>query len=74
MKYFPTPEDAIEAAEAAARDLSNADGFYRFDGDETCEECPGWDGLSRRCECGNRRVYWEPVQYNEGWHTNAVAY
>ena len=22
------------------------------------EECTGWDGLSRRCECGNRRVSW----------------
>lgn len=22
-------------------------------------ECPGWDGYSRRCKCGNRRVYFE---------------
>jgi hypothetical protein len=21
-------------------------------------ECPGWDGVSRRCVCGNRRVEW----------------
>ncbi len=20
--------------------------------------CDGWDGLDRRCNCGNRRVYW----------------
>lgn len=22
-------------------------------------QCLGWDGVSRRCECGNRRVYWD---------------
>lgn len=22
------------------------------------EECSGWDGISTRCSCGNRRVYW----------------
>jgi hypothetical protein len=21
-------------------------------------DCNTWDGLSRRCSCGNRRVYW----------------
>jgi hypothetical protein len=21
-------------------------------------ECDSWDGLSNRCECGNRRLYW----------------
>jgi hypothetical protein len=21
--------------------------------------CRGWDGYSRRCDCGNRRVYWD---------------
>ena len=25
----------------------------------TDNECAGWDGVSRRCECGNRRVDWE---------------
>lgn len=24
-----------------------------------CDEDCGWDGLSHRCNCGNRRVYWE---------------
>ena len=28
------------------------------------ELCSGWDGRSKRCECGNRRVDWE---YNERW-------
>lgn len=31
--------------------------LYDFDG-KNCEDCPGWDGKSKRCECGNRRVSW----------------
>lgn len=23
------------------------------------DECRGWDGVSRRCDCGNHRVGWE---------------
>lgn len=26
--------------------------------EERGSECPGWDGISHRCECGNRRVQW----------------
>lgn len=42
-------------------------GFIDFDGNnchdcagwnEGVPECSGWDGRSRRCECGNRRVDW----------------
>ena len=29
---------------------------YAWDSDDT--PCAGWDGYSRRCNCGNRRVYW----------------
>lgn len=32
-------------------------GFIEID-DANCEDCSGWDGLERRCDCGNRRVYW----------------
>ena len=39
--------------------------FFRFDG-YNCNDgyhseayCEGWDGIERRCECGNRRVKWE---------------
>ena len=36
------------------------DGFNCNDvGDPDAEPCPGWDGISHRCECGNRRVSWE---------------
>lgn len=36
-----------------------AGGYVSFEGDEFCEDCKGWDGVSRRCDCGNRRVEWE---------------
>jgi hypothetical protein len=33
--------------------------WYSFVGDDFCDDCNGWDGSSRRCDCGNRRVCWE---------------
>jgi hypothetical protein len=41
-------------------------GIYReFDGqncndylEDDQEPCQGWDGIERRCQCGNRRVNW----------------
>ena len=44
--------------EEAIAKVMPADGeFIPFDG---CDEegCRGWDGKDRRCDCGNRRVYW----------------
>jgi chromosome segregation ATPase len=40
------------------RDYGNEDGYISFDGDDYCKKCPGWDGFSSRCECGNRRMDW----------------
>jgi len=43
--------------------------MYEFDG-MNCDDCDGWDGVSRRCSCGNRRVYWiwdKSVLYAEAW-------
>ena len=39
------------------------DELIEFDG-MNCNDyddagCGGWDGKSRRCSCGNRRVYWQ---------------
>jgi hypothetical protein len=50
-----------------------------FCGDDDCEDCDGWDGTSRRCECGNRRVYWESegnfIDYINGkYYISAQAY
>lgn len=38
------------------------DGFIPFDGQNCFHygDCAGWDGVSLRCECGNRRVMWVP--------------
>jgi len=61
----PARELVVEAAETVAYDACVAElkgGVDEFDGDENCGEygeCGGWDGESRRCNCGNRRVYWE---------------
>lgn len=37
---------------------ANDDEYFEFDGNDNCEDCLGWDGVSRRCHCGNRRVCW----------------
>jgi hypothetical protein len=54
-----TPEAAVVAAIAYAKSV----GSVEFEG-QNCGEvdedtvCDGWDGEDRRCDCGNRRVYW----------------
>lgn len=55
---------------------SEINGFIDFNG-QNCQDlgdndCAGWDGESRRCECGNRRVSWElsddkTYAYAEAW-------
>jgi hypothetical protein len=65
-----TLEDAVGQAEEiafseeVARRL-NSGGPFSFSGDDFCEGCDGWDGVSRRCACGNRRVGWTAAD----WHT-----
>lgn len=39
-------------------------GPFDFAG-KNCDECPGWDGDSHRCDCGNRRVSWVASD----WHS-----
>lgn len=39
----------------AAMIRDEEDGMEEVD----CDECGSWDGRDRRCECGNRRCYWE---------------
>ena len=38
--------------------LNEGRDFWDFEGDDYCQDCSGWDGKSKRCECGNRRVCW----------------
>lgn len=55
-------EEAILKAKVIAEvDFEN----YDFGGwncndyiDSEEDECSGWDGVSHRCNCGNRRVEW----------------
>jgi hypothetical protein len=39
-------------------------------GGQNCDDCSGWDGISRRCNCGNRRVEW----VNDHGHWYGEAY
>lgn len=55
--------DAIETANCISAEeeidrLRKSTTLHQFHG---CE-CDGWDGESRRCECGNRRVGWNSEQ------------
>jgi hypothetical protein len=79
MIYFDTEEQAVAAAELAADESWD---HVEFNGmncndwlSEGADECPGWDGVSRRCSCGNRRVYWATSQNADGkWSAYAEAY
>ena len=51
-------------------------GFNCYDVSDDGESCAGWDGTSKRCQCGNRRVDWvegyghsfkEPYVYAEAY-------
>ena len=37
-------------------------GWFKFSGDDACEDCKGWDGVSHRCNCGNRRMCWTVLE------------
>jgi hypothetical protein len=57
---------AAEAVAAAKTEVEDSFDYVEFDGmncndylDKGEDECPGWDGVSYRCFCGNRRVSWE---------------
>ena len=70
-----------EEAEAAAIAYVNENGPIDFDGmncneylDDDQIECGGWDGESRRCDCGNRRVYWQTDMINDLFTVVPTAY
>lgn len=77
---YDTREEAIAAA---IQEVEAAGGFTDFDGnnceyawsDDNSPDCLGWDGESRRCDCGNRRVYWATHKNDLGkWSAYAEAY
>jgi hypothetical protein len=68
--YGNTEEEAIAKGIAA--------GGVGFRGDESCNDYEGdcsWDGVSRRCACGNRRVEWDTAELIDGrWRAYAEAW
>ena len=73
--FYKTPEEAVEAAIASGW-VDDFDGNNCSEvEDEMGTVCNGWDGVSRRCECGNRRVNWEIGGDEEtGYFAYACAY
>lgn len=43
--------------------------YINFEGNQHCDEnCDGWDGEDKRCDCGNRRVMWSTtgdIEYDD---------
>jgi len=59
---FPPPEATREEIDAFYADrgvFPKPVQWIDFDGKDCTRPCRGWDGESRRCDCGNRRVYWD---------------
>ena len=75
---YKTDHEAVEAAtsDAQMRDSIPFDGWNcndYLDDDEI--PCSGWDGMSKRCNCDNRRVFWYVTKNKAGFFTaEAVAY
>jgi len=72
---------ARAAANEKSRELDKDWGTVEFEGHNCAEawdegeSCEGWDGNSKRCECGNRRVDWAFTEYPKGvWSFYAEAY
>ena len=70
---YNTAEEAIKAG-IEEGGVDEFDGMNCMDADDGTY-CSGWDGVSRRCDCGNRRVSWETGQFDNGkFYAYAVAY
>ena len=61
LQMCKTEDEAIYAAKVDAAHCRLID----FSG-QNCDDCGGWDGESRRCDCGNRRVYWATTKLHDG--------
>ena len=64
---FKTEEEAIAAAKASVDAFTDFEGMSCNDIDDNF--CAGWDGESRRCDCGNRRVIWVTKKHDDGTFT-----
>lgn len=71
MTFYKTAHEAIQAE----IEENQCNDFTAFDGDDGCEECEGWDMMSNRCDCGNRRVSWAADYINPNeWYAFAQAH
>lgn len=74
MKYYTTEYEAISKAQ------SDYDCFVDEFDSKNCNDipdnyCSGWDTESRRCNCGNRRVYWATNKTDDGtYYAYATAW
>jgi hypothetical protein len=51
------PQKALDIV--ASEIIDKRSGQWNSFSGQNCEEpCSGWDGIARRCKCGNRRVSW----------------
>ena len=80
MTYATELEARVAAVAKSAEMMENLD-TVDFDGQNCAdawdegENCDGWDGNDRRCECGNRRVSWAFMEYPKGaWTYYAEAH
>ena len=71
---FKTEQEAITDLELGGCDTfvgMNCNDYL----DEEDFECDGWDGVSRRCDCGNRRVQLLTSKNADGtWTAYGSAY
>lgn len=69
-----TEDEAILKAQTEALHIGLVD-FEGMNCNDWEYKCGGWDGVSRRCDCGNRRVYWETFKRDDGtFGAAAVAF
>ena len=81
MTTYATRQEAEAAAVAKSAEMLENWDTVDFDGQNCAdawdegENCDGWDGNDRRCECGNRRVAWAFSEYPKGvWTYYAEAH
>lgn len=72
--YCNTEEEALAMAKADGWQ-EDFIGMNCNDWLEDGDECNGWDGEDRRCDCGNRRVEWTCESTSDGkWVCYAEAW
>jgi hypothetical protein len=73
-KYYDTADEAIEnAVNDHEEPVINFEGMNcNFIGQD--KECEGWDKVSKRCHCQNKRVAWTAAKNDGRWFAYAEAY